>query len=253
MGNCSNRRRTARCSTSVSCVSADPTGAQAATLAPELSARLIERARALLDQQALDAAQAHLAAARQLDLNLTEVGELESRLATARRPGAAEPQAVRTAELKRTRFVPPVYPRQALEDDVEGTVHVRITVDTDGTRQGAPRSCESTPAGVFDAATLAAVKPLALQAGRGERSRRRGQHRCSRWCSGPTTGRSADADRNPRTHESAPPCVTCPHGSRIRPRRRIPRDCWWPSSPRCCCRATGWRTSCRPTPPRSSS
>lgn len=137
--------------------STDPTGAQAATLAPELSARLIERTRALLDQQALDAAQAHLAAARQLDLDLATVGELESRLAAARRPGAAEPQAVRTTELKRTRFVPPVYPRQALEDEIEGTVRVRITVDTDG-RVKSAEVIESTPAGVFDAATLAAVK-----------------------------------------------------------------------------------------------
>jgi TonB family protein len=137
--------------------SADPTGAQASTLAPELSARLIERARALLDQQALDAAQTHLAAARQLDLDLMEVGALESRLAAARRPGVDEPQAVRTAELKRTRFVPPVYPRQALEDEIEGTVRVRITVDSDGRVKGA-EVIESTPAGVFDAATLAAVK-----------------------------------------------------------------------------------------------
>jgi TonB family protein len=137
--------------------SMDPTGAQAAALAPELSARLIERARALLEQQALDAAQAHLAAARQLDLDLATVGELESRLAAARRPGAAEPQAVRTTELKRTRFVPPVYPRQALEDEIEGTVRVRITVDTDG-RVKSAEVIESTPAGVFEAATLAAVK-----------------------------------------------------------------------------------------------
>lgn len=135
----------------------DPTGAQAATLTPELSARLIERTRALLDQQALDAAAVHLAAARQLDLNLTEVGKLESRLAAARRPRAAEPQEARTAELKRTRFVPPVYPRQALEEQIEGTVRVRITVDTDG-RVKSAEVIESTPAGVFDAATLAAVK-----------------------------------------------------------------------------------------------
>jgi TonB family protein len=137
--------------------STDPTGMQAATVAPELSARLIERARVLLDQQALEPAQAHLAAARQLDLDLAAVGELESRLAAARRPGAAEPKAVRTTELKRTRFVPPVYPRQALEDEIEGTVRVRITVDVDG-RVKSAEVIESTPAGVFDAATLAAVK-----------------------------------------------------------------------------------------------
>ena len=113
-------------------------------------------------RDALDAAQTHLAAARQLDLDLMEVGALESRLAAARRPGVDEPQAVRTAELKRTRFVPPVYPRQALEDEIEGTVRVRITVDTDG-RVKSAEVIESTPAGVFDAATLAAVKRWRFQ------------------------------------------------------------------------------------------
>ena len=54
---------------------------------------------------------------------------------------------MRTAELKRTRFVPPVYPRQALEDEIEGTVRVRITVDTDG-RVKSAEVIESTPAGV---------------------------------------------------------------------------------------------------------
>jgi TonB family protein len=137
--------------------SADPTGVQTAIVASELSARLIERARTSLDQRALDAAQAHLAAARPLGLNLTEVDELESRLATARRAASVAPQFVQTAELKRTRFVPPAYPKQALEDGVQGSVRVRITVDTDG-RVKSAEIIESTPAGVFDEATLAAVK-----------------------------------------------------------------------------------------------
>jgi len=130
---------------------------QAATVAPELSARLIERARVLLDQQALEPAQAHLAAARQLDLDLAAVGELESRLAAARRPWCGRTTGSADHRAQAHSLVPPVYPRQALEDEIEGTVRVRITVDVDG-RVKSAEVIESTPAGVFDAATLAAVK-----------------------------------------------------------------------------------------------
>jgi TonB family protein len=70
--------------------------------------------------------------------------------------GAATAQ-VRTAELKRTRYVAPVYPRAALEDNVSGEVRVRITVDAEG-KVADTVILESTPAGVFDGAALAAVR-----------------------------------------------------------------------------------------------
>lgn len=68
----------------------------------------------------------------------------------------AQPQAS-PADFKRTRFVPPTYPPQALARRQEGEVRVRITVDTTGRVVDA--SVESgTPAGVFDQAALNAVR-----------------------------------------------------------------------------------------------
>jgi protein TonB len=59
--------------------------------------------------------------------------------------------------MKRTRYVAPVYPRAALEDNVSGEVRVRITVDAEG-KVTDTVIVESTPAGVFDDAALAAVR-----------------------------------------------------------------------------------------------
>ena len=68
----------------------------------------------------------------------------------------APPQAS-PADFKRTRFVPPTYPPQALARRQEGEVRVRITVDTTGRVVDA--SVESgTPPGVFDQAALNAVR-----------------------------------------------------------------------------------------------
>jgi protein TonB len=73
-------------------------------------------------------------------------------------PAAAPPQPQASpADFKRTRFVPPTYPPQALARRQEGEVRVRITVDTSGRVVDA--SVESaTPAGVFDQAALNAVR-----------------------------------------------------------------------------------------------
>jgi TonB family protein len=68
----------------------------------------------------------------------------------------ARPQAS-PADFKRTRFVPPTYPQQALARRQEGEVRVRITVDTTG--RVAEAVVESaTPPGVFDQAALSAVR-----------------------------------------------------------------------------------------------
>ena len=137
--------------------SIDPSGAATATQARALSDRLIERARSALDTRAYDAAQSYLAGARALGLRPGDVGALETALATARRTVTSTTAQVRTADLKRTRYVAPVYPRAALEDNVSGEVRVRITVDAEG-KVTDTVILESTPAGVFDDAALAAVR-----------------------------------------------------------------------------------------------
>jgi protein TonB len=69
------------------------------------------------------------------------------------------------SELKRTRYVPPEYPKDALKRDIGGEVRVRFTLDADGKVKSA-EVVNSTPADVFDRAALDAVrrwrfKPLA--------------------------------------------------------------------------------------------
>jgi protein TonB len=68
-------------------------------------------------------------------------------------------------ELKRTRYVPPEYPKDALKRDIGGEVRVRFTLDADGKVKSA-EVVNSSPADVFDRAALDAVrrwrfKPLA--------------------------------------------------------------------------------------------
>jgi TonB family protein len=76
------------------------------------------------------------------------------------------PRQLPPGELKRTRYVPPDYPKDALKRGIGGEVRVRITVDADG-KVKSTEVMNSSPAGVFDRAALDAVrrwrfKPLAL-------------------------------------------------------------------------------------------
>ncbi len=87
--------------------------------------------------------------------------EAAAPVAEIRRPGAggAAPAAteVSAADFKRTRFVPPVYPPQALARGLEGDVRLRITVDVEG-RVIDARVLSSTPAAVFDQAAVNAAR-----------------------------------------------------------------------------------------------
>jgi TonB family protein len=136
---------------------ADPSGTSAPAQARALSAALIEHASGALSAGTLDVAQAHLAAARQLGLDLATLDALERNLAAARLPPTPAPRPARTAALERTYYVPPAYPQQALANDVRGEVRVRITVDTEGRVKNA-EVLASAPAGVFEQAALAAVR-----------------------------------------------------------------------------------------------
>ena len=64
---------------------------------------------------------------------------------------------VSAADFKRTRFVAPTYPPQALSRRLEGEVRVRITVDTEG-RVADAQVISGNPAGVFDQAAVNAVR-----------------------------------------------------------------------------------------------
>jgi protein TonB len=73
------------------------------------------------------------------------------------RPAQAPATAVRIADFKRTRYVEPVYPGDALQKGVRGEVRLRITVDTEGRVKHA-EVISSSPSGVFEESALAAVR-----------------------------------------------------------------------------------------------
>jgi TonB family protein len=131
--------------------------AAAASVSSALSARLVDRGRTSLAAGRLDEAERHVAAARQLGINLPEVEALDLNIAAARAPVTSQPVQVAADQLKRTRYVAPEYPRQALARDVRGEVRVRYTVGTDGRVKDAAIT-SSSPPGVFDEVALAAVR-----------------------------------------------------------------------------------------------
>jgi len=131
--------------------------AGAAVAAGALSASLLEHSRSSLAAGRLDDAERHAVAARQLGLNLQEVQEVETSIAAARIPAPAAPVQVTADKLKRTRYVAPEYPRQALAKDLRGEVRLKYTIDVEGRVKDAAVTA-SNPAGVFDEVALSAVR-----------------------------------------------------------------------------------------------
>ncbi len=140
---------------------ADPTSAALAASERALSAKLLEQGRGALTDGSVYRAQASAAAARQIGVNLDQVAALERDVAAA---GSAQPESQAPSkearspiQLKRTRYVPPDYPANALKNNLAGEVRVRVTVQADGKVKDAT-VVSSNPARVFDEAALAAVR-----------------------------------------------------------------------------------------------
>ncbi len=72
-------------------------------------------------------------------------------------PTAAAETALTAEDFKRTRYVAPTYPPQALARGVEGEVRVRLTINTEG-RVATAEIVSASPPGVFETAALAAVR-----------------------------------------------------------------------------------------------
>jgi len=90
-------------------------------------------------------------------VNLSDVDALERGVAAARPPATAAPVRVSADQLKRTRYFAPEYPRDAVQQGIEGSVRVRFTIGTEGKVTEAS-VVQATPTGVFDRAALAAVR-----------------------------------------------------------------------------------------------
>jgi protein TonB len=133
----------------------DPSGSAVAAGTRALSNALLNRGRQSLVNRKLDAAQADAAAAGRLGLNSAEVDALERAIGAARATPATRQSP--PVEIKRTRYVPPEYPADALRKGIRGEVRVQITVGGDGKVKSAT-VVNSSPAAVFDRAALDAVR-----------------------------------------------------------------------------------------------
>jgi protein TonB len=148
----------------------DAAGTVAVNAERALSARLLDSGRAALQAKQLDAAKAFASGARQLGANIEAVGLLERDVAAA---SSARAVATETP-LVRTRFVAPVYPKEALEERLKGDVHLQITVDADGKVKDAAVLQSNLPKAFNEAAMQAArrwrFKPIGAKGSDTERT-----------------------------------------------------------------------------------
>ncbi len=137
----------------------DPNNTAAGALSHDLAARFIERARAEAQSNQATALDADLTQAKRWGADPKDIQAVQT-LQTASSSSAAARQvspAKLAAVLKKTRNVSPEYPPRALADKIAGSVTVEFTVTTSGEPRDI-RVVESTPPGVFDRATLNAVR-----------------------------------------------------------------------------------------------
>jgi TonB family protein len=131
--------------------SADAENSAIVALGRDLTARLLDRARAAV--QAGRSADQDLGAARRLGADAKDI--LAVQQLAAPKPGAD--LASLAASLKLVRSVPPDYPQSALAHGVAGSVLLSFTVDGRGETRDV-QVLQSTPAGVFDHSAVIAVK-----------------------------------------------------------------------------------------------
>ena len=145
---------------------ADVSGTQYAASARSVSSQLLDRGHSAVADRKPEVAQSFATAARQLGVSVADVDALDKDIAQLRAAPAA-PRVVGSDKLKRTKYVAPEYPRDAVLKNIEGSVKVRFTIDSDG-KVVESSVVQSTPERVFDRAALAAVRrwrfePLAAE------------------------------------------------------------------------------------------
>ena len=145
----------------------DPSNSAVTGLSRDLASRLIERARSVARdpgkaaQLDSDLAQAKRWGADPRDIQGVQQLQSTARAASApaaRAAAAPAPNvAALAAQLKRTRYVAPDYPQNALDSKLAGVVTLEFTVGTKGETSDV-RVTDSSPPGVFDKAAVTAVK-----------------------------------------------------------------------------------------------
>ena len=117
------------------------------------SARLLDEARAAVARREALSARRWLSEATLANADAGSVAAIQQSLDSATAGAAAADDA---GTLKRTRYVQPVFPKSAEENDITGWVDLRYVVREDGTVDGVTVT-GAKPAGIFDSSAVTAV------------------------------------------------------------------------------------------------
>ncbi|HEY7639422.1 MAG TPA: TonB family protein [Steroidobacteraceae bacterium] len=123
----------------------------------QLASAFLERTRTALAAGDVDSAQAFLSRVDTLVPNMPATKALQTQLATAQQQRTFATNIVQAKTLKRTREVPPVYPREAERQGIKGWVDVEFTIAPDGSTQDVIVR-NSEPQRTFDQSAVDAVK-----------------------------------------------------------------------------------------------
>ncbi len=128
----------------------------------DLSRKMLRKADEAARGSDWTAASVWLDQAQGLGVNQDMVGVAGERIRTGMRQAELLAEVIPAAELTLVAANPPDYPRAAVRRNQEGWVELEFTVARDGTTQ-AIRALAAEPAGVFDAAAVAALETYVFQ------------------------------------------------------------------------------------------
>jgi TonB family protein len=122
-----------------------------------LGAKLVNGAETATAQRQFDDATRLLGGATAIGYAGADLAAAETALRTARSPAPEAPRIPQPIAPKRTKYVPPKYPNDALEEGVEGWVDVSFAVNAAGEVSDA-RVEAAQPRARFDRAALSSVR-----------------------------------------------------------------------------------------------
>ena len=136
--------------------SVDPANAGLAQITQELGARLVGKGRSALTLQQYDAARSWLDEAAAIGYAAPEASAARRDLDAALAQQAFLANVVNANQLDLVKSVPPVYPRKAEQNGVEGWVELDFTVADSGAVKDVAVHAANPP-GVFDQAAVGAL------------------------------------------------------------------------------------------------
>jgi protein TonB len=144
----------------------DPSNAAVASLSKDLAGKLVDRARSVArDPSKAALVDADLTQAKHWGADARDIAAVQQLQSSARNATASASRANAPAsnvqslatQLKRTHYVAPEYPANALSSKLSGVVTVEFTVGSNGEPRDV-RVTDASPPGVFDKSATSAVK-----------------------------------------------------------------------------------------------